>query len=281
LLGGGVGDSYQPVEANYRLARGALEILLERGRPVHVLTKSTAVLEDADRIRRIHERSAAIVSVSLSSVDERLSSLVEPGVPPPAERLAVIRRFRDLGVPTGVYLMPILPRISDGAEMLEAALEEAAAAGATFLCFAGLTLREGRQKQFYLQAVGEPFPEQAATVAELYPPSPWGQPSPAYGRELERRLFALSRGYQVPLRMPPELYSSLLEESDRILVALEHIDYLLRIRGRRSAFGRAAATLAAGREPDPGSAAAAVVAELRASGRSRLYQALLRPWRAG
>jgi DNA repair photolyase len=291
LLGGGVGDSYQPVDTRCRLARGALETLLEHGRPVHVLTKSARVLEDADLIRRIHERSAAIVSVSLSSVDEALSALVEPGVPPPAERLAAIRGFRDLGVPTGVYLMPVLPGLSDEPKQLAAAMEAVADAGAAFLCFAGLTLREGRQKQFYLEAIRRRFPGQAAATEALYPPDPWGQARGAYVRELERRLFAVSRALPLPLRMPPELYDHLLEENDRIVVALEHIDYLLRIRGRRSAFGRAARSVAFLDRPLsatalrglPGVApeAATVIEELLDTGRPPLYDTLLRPWHAG
>ena len=64
LLGGGVGDSYQPAEERYGLARRALELLLELGRPVHVLTKSALVERDLDLLARIHERSRAIVSMS-------------------------------------------------------------------------------------------------------------------------------------------------------------------------------------------------------------------------
>ena len=87
FLGGGVGDSYQPAEETYGLARGALEILRESGRPVHVLTKSTLVLRDAELIRRIHAETAAIVSVSLSTIDETVAAVFEPGVPTPQERL--------------------------------------------------------------------------------------------------------------------------------------------------------------------------------------------------
>jgi DNA repair photolyase len=295
FLGGGVGDSYQPAEEIYRLARGALEILLEHGRPVHVLTKSTRVLEDADLIRRIHERSAAVVSVSLSSVDEALSAMVEPGVPSPLERLEVLRRFKELGVPCGVYLMPILPGLSDSPEQLEAVLGAVNETGVDFLCFGGLTLREGRQKGFYLESLGRWAPEQVRITETLYPPNPWGQPKESYAGELSRRFYAVSRRYPVPLRLPPELYWSLLNENDRLMVALEHIEYLLKIRGRRSAYGRAARTVGTLEEPisevrkqipemqrlqGVDHAAAQVITEMLDTGRSQLYETLLRPWLA-
>ena len=293
FLGGGVGDSYQPAEETYRLARGALEILLDQSHPVHVLTKSSLVLRDAELIRRIHDETAAIVSVSLSSVDEAVSAVFEPGVPPPRERLEALRAFRRMGVPCGVYLMPVLPGITDGEDQLATALEAIEEAGVSFVCFGGLTLRPGRQKDFYLEALGRYAPRLIAATAALYPPNPWGQAARAYCEKLERRFFAVSRGYRLPLRLPPELYWDLLEDNDRVLVALEHVDYLLRIRGRRGRFGAAARAVAALREPLPAlrdrhgelhrlegidPAAAELIAELLQTGSSKLYDALLRPW---
>ena len=73
-LGGGVGDCYQPIEKKYELSRRTLELFYEHNLPVHVLTKSTLVKRDLDIIKRINEKRRAIVSFSLSSADEKISS---------------------------------------------------------------------------------------------------------------------------------------------------------------------------------------------------------------
>ena len=113
LLGGGVNDAYQPVEKTYRFSRKALELCLEFGHPVHLLTKSTLVLRDLDLLRQINEQTRALVSFSFSSVDPDLCARFEPGVAPPARRLEAMRQLHDAGVLGGVYLMPVLPGLSD------------------------------------------------------------------------------------------------------------------------------------------------------------------------
>jgi DNA repair photolyase len=287
LLGGGVGDSYQPPEERYRLARGALELLLEMGRPVHVLTKSTLVERDLGLLARIHERSRAIVSMSLSSTDERLSSLFEPGVPPASARLAVLSSFRRVGIPTGVFLMPVLPFLSDGEEALERALEQAAEAGVRFLVFGGLTLKPGRQQEHFLAALRAFRPELEEGYRKLYPGDRWGRAAGAYYGALERRFGVLARKHRLPPRIPPALYEGLLPPAERAVVVLEHLHYLLQLRGEQSAYRAAARTLAS----DPALAAAeqldlfpaeglsaeaaAVLGELRRTGRCRLLEDLL------
>ena len=89
-LGGGVGDSYQPVEKKYQFSRQALQLLYEFKHPVHILTKSTLVKRDIDIIKKINEQNRAIVSISFSSADDEISAIFEPGVPPPSERLKTI-----------------------------------------------------------------------------------------------------------------------------------------------------------------------------------------------
>jgi len=75
MIGGGVSDSYQPIEKKYGITGKALEIAHERNFPVHVLTKSTLVERDLDIIKRINEKQRAIVSFSFSSADDRICLL--------------------------------------------------------------------------------------------------------------------------------------------------------------------------------------------------------------
>src|SRR5512136_376800 len=148
MLGGGVGDSYQPVEKRYQLTRRALDLVRESGFPVHVLTKSTLVTRDVDVLKAINERSRAIVSFSFSSVDDRISAIVEPRVPPPTERLEALRFFKSQGIACGMFLLPVIPGVTDSRELLEQAVAEAGKAGLDFIIFGAMTLKEGRQKDY-------------------------------------------------------------------------------------------------------------------------------------
>jgi DNA repair photolyase len=243
LLGGGVGDSYQPAEERYRLARVVLELLLELGRPVHVLTKSTLVERDLDLLQSIHARARVIVSMSFSCVDDELAARFEPGVPAPSERLRLLERCRRAGLPTGMFLMPVLPYLTDTEEALQRTIRAAAAAGVGFIVFGGLTLKPGRQKEHFLEVLAGYRPELAERYRRLYPER--GQAPGRYDREILRRFAAIAAEARIPTRIPPELYEGLLSPAQRALVVLEHLHYLLELRGQASPYGGAARALEA------------------------------------
>jgi DNA repair photolyase len=222
LLGGGVGDSYQPVEADRLMARRALELLAERGLPVHVLTKSVLVERDSDLLARIARTSAALVSFSLSTVDDGVAAVFEPGASPPSERLAALSRLRSLGIPGGIFLMPVLPFITDDPASIDASVAAAAAAGARYVVFGGMTLKQGRQKEHFLSVLSSHRPELAAAYERLYPPLPpgrtdWGQAPREYYRRVSRIFTDAARRHGVPGRIPEELYRQVLsaEELER------------------------------------------------------------------
>ena len=119
MCGGGVGDSYQSVEKEYKLSQMALELLYEYNFPVSILTKSTLVKRDIDIIKNINKRNKAIVSFSFSSVDNEISSIFEPGVPSPSERLDAIKFFKNEGIACGMFLLPVIPFITDHPHMIK------------------------------------------------------------------------------------------------------------------------------------------------------------------
>ncbi len=223
MLGGGVGDSYQPMEKRYELTRGALQVVHDSGFPVHVLTKSTLVTRDVDILKAINERSRAIVSFSFSSVDEATSAIVEPRVPCPGERLDAIRFFKSQGIACGMFLLPIIPLVTDTAELLEEAVAKAADAGVDFIIFGAMTLKEGRQKDYFEAQVRDRYPGLATEHARIYRGSKWGEPAVEYTEPLGRTVGAIARRYRMPLRMPPALYREILAENDLVVVILEHI----------------------------------------------------------
>ena len=249
MLGGGVGDSYQPIEKKYQLTRRALQLVHESGFPVHVLTKSTLVTRDADILKRINEQSRAIVSFSFSSTDDRTSAIVEPRVPSPSERLEALKLFKREGIACGMYLLPVIPRVTDTREFLEDAVMKASAAGVDFIIFGAMTLKEGRQKEYFAETIQDHYPQLAADYRRIYRGSKWGEPAQEYVDSVNGTFGAIAKRYKMPIRMPPALYQGILGENDLVVVILEHIDYLLRMEGQRLPFGRAAYSISQVAEP--------------------------------
>jgi DNA repair photolyase len=287
MLGGGVGDSYQPIEKKYQLTRRALQLVHESGFPVHVLTKSTLVTRDADILKAVNEQSRAIVSFSFSSVDDRVSAIVEPRVPSPTERLEALRFFKGHGIACGMFLLPVIPGVTDSRELLEQAVAKASGVGVDFIIFGGMTLKEGRQRDYFAEAIKDYYPQLAADYRHIYRGSKWGEPAHEYAGSLNRTFGAIARRYKMPIRMPPALYQGILGENDLVVVILEQIDYLLRMQGERSSLGWAAYSLSQVPEPlseikgdlwklkGVNQTAERVVLEILETGQSSYHQQLL------
>lgn len=120
-------DPYQPIEARYGITRQVLELCLECRHPVTITTKSDRVLRDRDLLAELARHNLAAVSISVTSLDAKLSGSLEPRAAAPMKRLAALGQLVDAGVPTHVSVAPIIPSITD--EYLERILEEAAACG--------------------------------------------------------------------------------------------------------------------------------------------------------
>ncbi|MBD3391580.1 MAG: radical SAM protein [Chitinivibrionales bacterium] len=248
-IGGGVGDTYQPAEKTYCLASRVLKLLLQYRRPVHILTKSTLVQRDIDIISRINDVSRAMVSFSFSSVDDRISAVFEPGVPPPAERLAALAAFKKRGIACGMYLMPVIPFVTDLVDKMEASVKAAADAGLDFVVFGGMTLKDGRQRQHFMRVLERHFPDTAHQYDIIYRGDRYGQAHPEYYEAVNQAFVSLAAKYRMPMRIPSRLYADLLNDNDLVTVMLEHLDYLYKQRGYRSPFGLAAWSISQLKEP--------------------------------
>lgn len=154
---GAMSDPYTFAERQYGLTGQALEVLAAEGFPVHVTTKSDMVLKDLATLAQI-ARVRAIVSFTLTTVDDDLAARIEPLAPPPSRRLAAMAKLAQAGVEVGALLMPILPFIEDEPEAIRAIVSRAADAGATYaLAAMGTTMREGSRDWFYAR-LDESFP---------------------------------------------------------------------------------------------------------------------------
>ena len=124
----GVTDCYQPAERRLEITRRCLEVLAEFRNPVGIITKNELVTRDIDILLRLHEHQAAMVMISVTTLDGDVARVMEPRASHPRERLKAIERLAAAGIPVGVMVAPVVPAITD--HEMPKILEAAAAAGA-------------------------------------------------------------------------------------------------------------------------------------------------------
>lgn len=150
---GSMSDPYIPLEKELCYTRSALELIRRYRFGATLITKSDMVLRDLDLLQEIHRQTRAVVQMTLTTWDDALCKIVEPGVCPTSRRFQVLKEFQKAGIPTVVWLTPILPYINDTMANLQALLECCVDAGVRCVLWfgAGVTLRDGNREYFYQQ----------------------------------------------------------------------------------------------------------------------------------
>lgn len=150
---GSMCDPYIPLERELCITRRCLELIDHYGFGFSVITKSDLILRDIDLLKSINQRSKAVAQITLTTLDEKLCRVLEPNVCSTARRFEVLCRLRDEGIPTVVWLCPVLPFINDTEENLLGLLDMCLLAGVKGIVNFGMgvTLREGDREYFYSQ----------------------------------------------------------------------------------------------------------------------------------
>lgn len=151
LSTGSMTDPYIPLESELRHVRGALALADRYGYGFTLITKSSRVLEDLVLLKSINAKTKCVVQMTLTTYDEDLCRKLEPNVSTTRERFETLMTLRGAGIPTVVWLSPILPFINDTEENLRGILRYCVDAGVYgVICFGmGMTLREGNREYFY------------------------------------------------------------------------------------------------------------------------------------
>jgi DNA repair photolyase len=149
---GSMSDPYNPFEKEYKLSRGALELINKYGFGTGVITKSDLILRDIDLFQRIKEHSPSMANMTITTYDDELCRKIEPKVTVTSKRFEVIRQLSRAGIFSGVLIGPILPFINDTEDNIRGLIKEAANNGARFVYpFLGVTLRQNQRLYFYEQ----------------------------------------------------------------------------------------------------------------------------------
>ncbi|MBR5635720.1 MAG: radical SAM protein [Pseudobutyrivibrio sp.] len=156
---GAMSDPYMHCEEELQLTRKCLEIILENGFGLAIQTKSDRILRDIDLLDEINRNAKCVVQITLTTYDDELCKILEPNVCNTKRRIEVLEKMQERGIPTVVWLTPILPYINDTEENITAILNECVRAGVKgVIDFGmGLTLREG-DREYYYAALDKHFP---------------------------------------------------------------------------------------------------------------------------
>ncbi|CAM3801789.1 Radical SAM core domain-containing protein [Bordetella sputigena] len=158
---GSATDVYQPIERSWRLTRGVLELLLETGHPLTIVTKNALIERDLDLLQALARRNLVAVYISVTSLDADISRTLEPRASAPWRRLQSVRKLADAGVPVGVLAAPVIPFITD--EFLERIVQEAARAGAYYASYTVVRL-PWEVKPVFEEWLQAHFPDRAERV---------------------------------------------------------------------------------------------------------------------
>lgn len=154
-------DPYQPIEREWRITRGCIEVLAACDHPITITTKSDRVTRDIDLLGPMAAKGLAAVMISVTSLDPKIAGTIEPRAPHPERRLAAVAKLRAAGIPTYVSLSPIIPQITD--HELEQIMARAAQAGALGCFFLPVRLPH-EVAPLFRAWLDTHFPDRAAKV---------------------------------------------------------------------------------------------------------------------
>lgn len=155
---GAMSDPYNPFEREYKLTRGALELINTYGFGVSLITKSDLVIRDIDILKKIKNHSPVLVKITITTCSDELCKKIEPNVAVSSKRFSAIKELSENGIFAGILLMPVLPFLEDNEENIRSIVKKAYENGAKFIFPAfGMTLRQN-QRDWYYKKLDEKFP---------------------------------------------------------------------------------------------------------------------------
>ncbi|MFV0375356.1 Rv2578c family radical SAM protein [Microbacterium sp.] len=191
-------DPYQRAEGKYRLMPGIIDALASSGTPFSVLTKGTLVRRDLPHLIEASAQVPVTLAVSVAVADERLRATIEPGAPSFSARLDTVRAATHAGFRVTVFLMPVLPHLTDSIPVLDDTAQRIRDAGAARVVWGALHLRPG-VKPWFLRWLRQEHPELLSSYRALYPGAAAQAPK-SYRSWLSARVRPILRRYGLDAR---------------------------------------------------------------------------------
>lgn len=190
---GGVCDSYQPAEAKYGLMRKVLLLMIKYRNPITISTRSDLILRDLDLLKELAELTCVNIAVTVTTMNENSSALLEPLASSPERRFSVLQAFKETAAVTGLHMMPILPFLTDSPQNLEQVLSLAAECEVNY-ALPGILYLRGETRKHFFNFLELNFPELVGSYLKLYAK---GGADRAYKAELYGVLNPLMEKYHL------------------------------------------------------------------------------------
>jgi len=191
-------DPYQRAEGRYRLMPGIIQTLAKSGTPFSILTKGTLIRRDIPLLVDAAKQVQIEVQMSIAMYDDELQRSIEPGTPTTQARLDTVRALADAGFRVGVFLMPVLPHLTDSVTAIDTALRQIKASGADHVIYGTLHLRAG-VKPWFFEWLQRQHPELVSSYRGLYPGATANAPK-GYRQWLAKRVRPLIRAHGLEAR---------------------------------------------------------------------------------
>lgn len=157
---GSMSDPYMPIEKRLEYTRSALKLIYKYGHGFTCITKSDLILRDLDLLKKINDKTKAVIQMTLTTADEDLCKILEPNVCTTKRRVEILKTLNENNIPSIVWLCPVLPFINDTEDNINKIIDYCIDSNVKgIFCFEmGLTLREGNREYFY-EKLDEHFPD--------------------------------------------------------------------------------------------------------------------------
>ena len=212
-----VTGDYQPAEGRFKLSRKILEVIRDLNFPVHVVERSPLVLRDLDILQEINKRSWVCVSISITTLDDKLTRIFEPKASAPNSRLRAMKKISEAGILTGTALMPVLPYLTDSDTTFEEIVGSTAENGGRYVLAGGGLALDDDVKTRYMKLIQGHFPSLVEKYDELYSSEDRLR---RYAAAVGKKIATLCEKYGIADRIPRYIPDSLLKRNKEISAAL-------------------------------------------------------------
>ncbi len=183
--------------------------------------------------------------------------------------------------------MPVIPFITDIPKILDKTIKDASDANIDFIIFGGMTLKSGRQMDYFYNHLKKYYPDLINEYNYIYRGERWGSANKEYYEAIHKTFNTIAKKYRILKRIPQKLFDDILDENDKVIVILEHIDYLLKLQGKKSPYGFAAYSISKIQESlsnlknelrkirGVGKATEDIILEILETGKSTYYEKLM------